>query len=178
MWRLVRGNFWYCTESIKETLYLTLVRPKLDYAAVAWDPHFKCDIVRLEGVQRASACFYTNDYNWFSSVTSMLNKLDLCTLKERRKRSRLIFMYKIIPNLVDVKINVFFYLLALRLVLRTAIGLRWLDWIFWGGYLPSLNIDYVAIIKDIAKRLTQLYYIKMKISYDLGFIAIGVAMAT
>ena len=38
----------------------------------------------------------------------MLNKLDLCTLKEKRKRSRLIFMYKIIPNLVDVKINVFF----------------------------------------------------------------------
>ena len=28
------------------------------------------------------------------------------------------------------------------------------------------------------KRLPQLCYIKMKISYDLGFIAIGVAMAT
>ena len=28
------------------------------------------------------------------------------------------------------------------------------------------------------KRLPQLYYIKMKISYELGFIAIGVAMAT
>ena len=28
------------------------------------------------------------------------------------------------------------------------------------------------------KRLPQLYYIKMKICYDLGFIAIGVAMAT
>ena len=32
--------------------------------------------------------------------------------------------------------------------------------------------------KDRGKRLPQLYYIKMKISYDLGFIAIGVAMAT
>ena len=57
-------------------------------------------------------------------------------------------------------------------------SLRWLDWIFWGGYLPSLSIDYVAMSKDREKRLTQLYYIKMKISYDLGFIAIGVAMAT
>ena len=28
------------------------------------------------------------------------------------------------------------------------------------------------------KRLPQLYYLKMKISYDLCFIAIGVAMAT
>ena len=30
----------------------------------------------------------------------------------------------------------------------------------------------------MGKRLPQLYYIKMKISYDLGFITIGVAMAT
>ena len=50
---------------------------------------------------------------------------------------------------------------------------------FWGGgYLPSFSINYVAMNKDIEKRLPQLYYIKMKISYDLGFIAIGVAMAT
>ena len=49
---------------------------------------------------------------------------------------------------------------------------------FLGGYLPSLSINYVAMSKDMGKRLPQLYYIKMKISYDLGFIAIGVAIAT
>ena len=32
--------------------------------------------------------------------------------------------------------------------------------------------------KDIGKRLPQLYYIKKKISHDLDFITIGVAMAT
>ena len=56
--------------------------------------------------------------------------------------------------------------------------LRWLDWIFWEGYLPTLSINYVAMSKDMGKRLPQLYYIKMKTSYDLGFIAIGVAIAT
>ena len=56
--------------------------------------------------------------------------------------------------------------------------LRWLDWIFLGGYLPSLSINYVTMSKDMEKRFPQLFYIKMKISYDLGFIAIGVAMAT
>ena len=56
--------------------------------------------------------------------------------------------------------------------------LRWLDWIFLGGYLQSLSINYVAMSKDIEKRFPQLFYIKMKISYDLGFIAIGVVMAT
>ena len=57
-------------------------------------------------------------------------------------------------------------------------ALRWLDWIFLGGYLPSLSINYVGMSKDTEKKLPQLYYIKMKISYDLGFIAIGVSMAT
>ena len=38
---LVRKNVWFCTESIKKTLYVTLVRPKLDYASVAWDPTFQ-----------------------------------------------------------------------------------------------------------------------------------------
>ena len=56
--------------------------------------------------------------------------------------------------------------------------LRWLDWIFLGGYLPSLSINYVTMSKHIGKGLPQLYYIRMKISYDLGFIAIGVTMAT
>ena len=46
------------------------------------------------------------------------------------------------------------------------------------GSLPSLSINYVDMSKDMEKRLPQLYYIKMKISYGLGFIAIGVAMAT
>ena len=55
-------------------------------------------------------------------------------------------------------------------MLRGKIGLRWLDWIFWGGYFPRLSINYVGMSKDMGKMLLQLYYIMMKISYDLGFI--------
>ena len=80
--------------------------------------------------------------------------------KERLSRSKLKQAF-----LIDSDAELFMYL-------------RRLDWIFWEGYLPSLSINYVAMIKDMEKRLPQLYYIKMKISYDLGFIAIGVAMAT
>ena len=58
------------------------------------------------------------------------------------------------------------------------IGLRWPDWIFLGGYLPSLSLNYVGMCKDMEQRLPQLYYIKIKIGNDLGFIAIGVDMAT
>ena len=61
---------------------------------------------------------------------------------------------------------------------KISFGLRWLHWIFLGWYLPSLSINYVGMSKDVEKRLPQLYYIKMKISYDLGFIVVGVAIAT
>ena len=37
----------------------------------------------------------------------MLEKLELCALEKKRKISRLIFMYKIIHGLVDIKINDF-----------------------------------------------------------------------
>ena len=64
------------------------------------------------------------------------------------------------------------------MVSKATARLRWLNWIFLEGYLPSLGLNYVGMSKDMEKRLPQLYYIKMKISYDLDFIAIGVAMAT
>ena len=35
--------------------------------------------------------------------------------------------------------------------------LKWLDWIFFRGYLPSLSINCVAMSKDMGKRLPQLY---------------------
>ena len=60
-------------------------------------------------------------------------------------------------------------------VSETFVVLRWLDCIFQGGYLPSLN---VGVSRDMEEKLPQLYYIKMKLSYDLGFLAIGVAIAT
>ena len=53
-----------------------------------------------------------------------------------------------------------------------------LDFLGGGGYLPSLNVNYVGVSRDMEKKLPQLYYIKMKLSYDLGFLAIGVAIAT
>ena len=77
----------------------------------------------------------------------------------------------------NTKILNFTPIIASGTLKAVSLQLRWLDWIFLGRYLPSLSLNYVAMSKDIEKRLPQLYYIKMKISYDLGFIAIGVAMA-
>ena len=50
------------------------------------------------------------------------------------------------------------------------LGLRWLDIVFQGQYLPILSTNYVAINKKILEKLpSQLYYIKMKTCYDQGW---------
>ena len=43
-----------------------------------------------------------NDFSSHSSVTSMLSTLNLPPLQQRRERSKLIIMYKIIIDLVDI----------------------------------------------------------------------------
>lgn len=52
---MVRLNMWNCPKQVRET---SLVRPKLEYASTAWDPHYKKDIATLEKVQRKVARFF------------------------------------------------------------------------------------------------------------------------
>ena len=40
---------------------------------------------------------------------------------------------------------------TLNLSFLLQVYLRWLDWIFLGGYLPSLSINYVGMSKDMGK---------------------------
>ncbi len=63
------GNFWVCftdgiiyqysdSRSLLQ-LYISLIRPHLDYAAPVWDPHLQKDINSLESVQNVALkmCF-------------------------------------------------------------------------------------------------------------------------
>ena len=36
---IIKRNFWNCPKSVKTTAYTAIVRPKLEYACPAWDPH-------------------------------------------------------------------------------------------------------------------------------------------
>ena len=58
------------------------MRTQLEYAGVVWDNSIKKNINAVEKVQRQAARYIMNDYNQTSSVTSMLEELQLGTLQD------------------------------------------------------------------------------------------------
>ena len=94
----VRRNLYPCSESTKRLAYVTIIRPKLEYATAVWDPYRQEQIASIEAVQRRAARFIKRDYNRTSSVTEMVQSLDLDLLEDRRKAHRLNILYLAVNN--------------------------------------------------------------------------------
>ena len=95
-------NLRHCSTKCRKNAYISLVRSTLEYGATVWDPYLKADIDRLERIQRRGTRFITCDYKSRTpgSITKMLTNLELQTLQERRKESRLTFLFKVVEGLV------------------------------------------------------------------------------
>ena len=98
----LQRNLKQCPCSIKIMCYESYVRPILEYSCTVWAPFTHCDIYKLELVQRRAARFVNNNFSRFSSVSQMLINLNWPTLEERRTKAKLIMLYKIFNNLVDI----------------------------------------------------------------------------
>ncbi|XP_072017777.1 uncharacterized protein [Amphiura filiformis] len=59
---VVRRNLGNCPEKLKETAYLSLVRPHVEYGSVIWDPHQKNNKAKVEKIQRSAARFVKSNY--------------------------------------------------------------------------------------------------------------------
>ena len=83
-------QFYNCADtSTIRTLYLTLVRPHLEYASQVWDPHLIKDCKQLEDVQKF-ACKVSLK-NWSTTYDEMLGTLNIPTLGQRRKALKTVF---------------------------------------------------------------------------------------
>jgi len=74
---LLRRNLKQCSRSVKLDAYKTYVEPILNYTATVWSPHTLRSTNKLESVQKRAACFIVKDYRRTSSITRILNFLNL-----------------------------------------------------------------------------------------------------
>ena len=72
------------------------------YSVLVWDPHYPCDVNKLENFSRPAARFCKGDYKYSSSVTSMIKGLEWEPLAFRRKQARSCKMYKILNDIIHV----------------------------------------------------------------------------
>lgn len=105
----LRRNLTSCPQDIKAQCYQTLVRPILEYAGTAWDPHTKTNINQLEAVQRRAARFVKGDYHTTSSTSQMVANLGWQPLAERRSNAKLVMVYRITHFLIDIQPETFFH---------------------------------------------------------------------
>ena len=81
-----------------ETIYITFIRPLLEYADVVWDTKTQILINKLENVQVEAARIVTGDIR-FASLSNLYIELGWEKLKDRRERHRAIQFYKMSNNL-------------------------------------------------------------------------------
>ena len=92
------------SECLKQ-LYLSLVRPHLDYAAQVWDPYLQKDVQLLENTQKFALKLIS--HNWSTSYQDLLSLSDLPTLSTRRLHLKLSQVYKIVYNLCHFPDHIF-----------------------------------------------------------------------
>ena len=98
----LRRNLRYCPKQLRELAYCSLVRSRLEYASMVWDPYLAKDITKLDNVQRRAARLVANDHRRTSSVTNMLDTLGWDSLQTRRHMGRLWYMNNIVSGRVAV----------------------------------------------------------------------------
>ena len=93
----MRVAFNYMDEEMLRELIVSMIRPRLEYAAVVWSPHLKKHINKLERVQRMATKMIPDLREL--TYAERLEKLQLPTLYERRERGDQIAMFRNVKGL-------------------------------------------------------------------------------
>ena len=82
-----------------EIIYISFIRPLMEYGSAVWDGCTQVDAHRLEGIQLAAARVISGALRTTPNMR-LYEETGLAQLAKRRETSRLILMYKIKNNLV------------------------------------------------------------------------------
>lgn len=91
---------------VTKSLYMSLVRPTLEYASVVWSPNYGCYIDIIESVQKQFLLFALRGLGWnvnerLPSYEHRLQLIDLPTLRKRRLMLGVTFIVKLINGKID-----------------------------------------------------------------------------
>ena len=100
---LLRRSFVYLDKTTFKQIYVSIVRPHLEYGAPIWNPHQKNLITQLENVQRRATRNIPDMKD--KSYRERLELLGLPTLQYRRYRGDMIEAYKIIHGIYDASVT-------------------------------------------------------------------------
>ena len=103
---IVRRTFSYLSEELFRNIYLTYIRPHIEYCAQVWSPYLRGDIEKLEKFQRRA----TKLVPTLSELPyeERLARLQIPTLESRRSRGDLIEAFKILKGHENVDRDRFF----------------------------------------------------------------------
>lgn len=87
-------------------LFDTFVIPILEYASHVWSPTAKCDIVRIESIQKQFLIFALRKFRWLDrfelpSYKSRLLFFHMNSLEDRRKMFQVLFIFSLITSLIS-----------------------------------------------------------------------------
>jgi len=90
---IFRRFYSYSNPEILKQLYISFVRPHLEYAVQVWDPYHATHINALEKVQKFALfmCFKA----WEGSYDSLLQRSNLPSLCQRRKFLKLSYLFQV-----------------------------------------------------------------------------------
>ena len=89
---------------LRALAYTSMVQSTMDYAGAIWDPHQKTKADKLERVHnRAARWALRQRHTGAASVGAMLSELGWSTMSERRRRQRLLLVWKVMTGAVDIK---------------------------------------------------------------------------